>query len=678
MGSHMKKSIFEEQTAKALKKWHQAAKQRKKLRKVRVGTEMSNGGFMSGETTPSQGSSPLHLLHKYRSNAPDNDSLPLSPSTYSSMAAERFLTLLERDEAPIEKPSTQSKPSWIQACKLLDVEQNPSIVLDVIDEYRAEGFVVSVKIFKVVLNLCRAANDANLALRVLRKMKEFNCRPDTVSYNVVIQLLVESGQLDEAMGLMREMGLIDLYPDMITYVSIIKGFCDAGRLEEACGLIKVMKGHGCVPNAVVYSAILDGICRHGSLEMASEFLGGMEKENGACVSNLVTYTTMIKGFVEKGMAMEALRVFNRMDDFGVKPNKVTFTAMLDGLCKEGHVEEACKIIDKFSGGGIQYDELYSLLVMSLVRAGKHKDSEKMFRMMMARGMRPNGLASSSIIKRMISEGRVLDGFLLFDALEKSGNLLAIDSEVYSILLAELCQENHFIEAAKLVNVMVEGRIRLKSPHAENIIKHLNISGEYDLASDVSRIKKSGYSNDGSEVSVVKDEIIAENSDELKQTLIGKPPRHLSVVRHSISTTTLVPPSELDSCTGVTGVNFPLDLISSYVPVFRSGSCAEKGPKLYMEDEHICIDNLPLHLGDIAGFPSPGAFYGVFDGHGGTDAASFVRSNILKFIVENSFFPTCVEKAIKSAYLKADYVFADDSSLDISSGTTALTAFISGR
>ncbi|KAL0432794.1 UNVERIFIED_CONTAM: MLO protein1 [Sesamum latifolium] len=80
MGSHMKKSIFEEQTAKALKKWHQAAKQRKKMRKAGVGTDTSNAGFMSGETTPTQGSSPLHLLHNYkhRSNAPDTDSLPLS------------------------------------------------------------------------------------------------------------------------------------------------------------------------------------------------------------------------------------------------------------------------------------------------------------------------------------------------------------------------------------------------------------------------------------------------------------------------------------------------------------------------------------------------------------------------------------------------------------------------
>lgn len=68
---------------------------------------------------------------------------------------------------------------------------------------------------------------------------------------------------------------------------------------------------------------------------------------------------------------------------------------------------------------------------------------------------------------------------------------------------------------------------------------------------------------------------------------------------------------------------------------------------------------------------------MFDGHGGIDAASFVRNNILKFTVEDSFFPVCLEKAIKSAFIKADYAFADDTSLDISSGTTALTAFMSG-
>lgn len=69
---------------------------------------------------------------------------------------------------------------------------------------------------------------------------------------------------------------------------------------------------------------------------------------------------------------------------------------------------------------------------------------------------------------------------------------------------------------------------------------------------------------------------------------------------------------------------------------------------------------------------------MFDGHGGTDAALFVRKNILKFIVGDSHFPVCLEKAIKNAFVKADHAFSDDSSLDISSGTTALTTLVFGR
>lgn len=69
---------------------------------------------------------------------------------------------------------------------------------------------------------------------------------------------------------------------------------------------------------------------------------------------------------------------------------------------------------------------------------------------------------------------------------------------------------------------------------------------------------------------------------------------------------------------------------------------------------------------------------VFDGHGGTDAALFIRENILKFIVEDTHFPFCAAKAIKNAFLNADHAFADEASLDSSSGTTALTALIFGR
>uniref|UniRef100_A0A2C9U0R7 protein-serine/threonine phosphatase n=2 Tax=Manihot esculenta TaxID=3983 RepID=A0A2C9U0R7_MANES len=170
---------------------------------------------------------------------------------------------------------------------------------------------------------------------------------------------------------------------------------------------------------------------------------------------------------------------------------------------------------------------------------------------------------------------------------------------------------------------------------------------------------------------------SENLDNVKQTANAKPPRNLSVMRHSMNAMRMLDAADLATDVGVVSKS-PSDEKSNFLPVFRSGSCAEGGPKQYMEDEHVCIDNLTEYLGAPSNFPSPGAFYGVFDGHGGTDAASFVRNNILTFITEDSHFPICMEKAIKSAFVKADYAFADDSELDISSGTTALTAIIFGR
>ncbi|KAL8150023.1 putative protein phosphatase 2C 27 [Apium graveolens] len=193
-----------------------------------------------------------------------------------------------------------------------------------------------------------------------------------------------------------------------------------------------------------------------------------------------------------------------------------------------------------------------------------------------------------------------------------------------------------------------------------------------------RVLDSGLDNN--QVTIRSDEI-SDNSADLRQITHGRPPRHHSVVQNSVTfLANTGGAGDLESDCGVHSINSPPGRDSDVLPVFRSGSCAEKGVKQHMEDEHICIDDLVEELGAGASaiFPQAGAFYGVFDGHGGVDAASFVRKNILKFIVDDSHFPVCLEKAIRNAFVKADHAFADENYVDISSGTTALTALIFGR
>ncbi|XVE69573.1 hypothetical protein DITRI_Ditri10aG0002000 [Diplodiscus trichospermus] len=107
MGSHMKRSIFEEQTAKALKNWHKAAKRRNKKKKE------ANGHLsVSGETTPSRGTSPLHLLHKHKQRELQEDSVPNSPiSNYYNYPSDTDLSDIEGSSIHPAPPQDQGKPT---------------------------------------------------------------------------------------------------------------------------------------------------------------------------------------------------------------------------------------------------------------------------------------------------------------------------------------------------------------------------------------------------------------------------------------------------------------------------------------------------------------------------------------------------------------------------------------
>uniref|UniRef100_A0A0E0K8A3 MLO-like protein n=1 Tax=Oryza punctata TaxID=4537 RepID=A0A0E0K8A3_ORYPU len=82
MGSNMKKTIFEEQTMKALMNWRKTAREKKKLRDADEFLAQMSGDTTpsrGASPTPSRGSSPVHLLHKHRVRSEDPPSAPASP-----------------------------------------------------------------------------------------------------------------------------------------------------------------------------------------------------------------------------------------------------------------------------------------------------------------------------------------------------------------------------------------------------------------------------------------------------------------------------------------------------------------------------------------------------------------------------------------------------------------------
>ncbi|KAL7221838.1 hypothetical protein ACSBR1_023725 [Camellia fascicularis] len=150
-----------------------------------------------------------------------------------------------------------------------------------------------------------------------------------------------------------------------------------------------------------------------------------------------------------------------------------------------------------------------------------------------------------------------------------------------------------------------------------------------------------------------------------------------------------------SCDQITlGNSFPLESIyedaaaadrrhnplNNFIPTLRSGEWSDIGDRLHMEDTHICITDLAQNFGCNLLGEEAISFYGVFDGHGGKDAAQFVRDHLPRVIVEDADFPLELEKVVTRSFMETDAAFAKSCSLGsaLSSGTTALTAMIFGR
>ena len=62
-----------------------------------------------------------------------------------------------------------------------------------------------------------------------------------------------------------------------------------------------------------------------------------------------------------------------------------------------------------------------------------------------------------------------------------------------------------------------------------------------------------------------------------------------------------------------------------------------------------------------------SYFGIYDGHGGSKCADFLRDSLHKIIFSNEYFPENPEKAIKNAFLKAENEFLSTIAVDKKTG-----------
>lgn len=206
------------------------------------------------------------------------------------------------------------------------------------------GFGADLFAMAGVVNLYAKCGEVVEAYKMFDRMPE----RDLISWNMIVSGFAQNGFSRMALDLVaRIWDEGRRKPDWITVVSVLPAVADIGVLRIGKAV------HGYVVRAefeesvVVASALIDMYSKCGAVGVARLVFDGMRKRN------VVSWNSMMAGYVQGGDPEEAMKVFEMMLDQGVEPNNVTVMEALHACADLGDFERGVlvhKLVDRLKLG----------------------------------------------------------------------------------------------------------------------------------------------------------------------------------------------------------------------------------------------------------------------------------------------------------------------------------------
>uniref|UniRef100_A0A1J3I837 Pentatricopeptide repeat-containing protein n=1 Tax=Noccaea caerulescens TaxID=107243 RepID=A0A1J3I837_NOCCA len=291
------------------------------------------------------------------------------------------------------------------------------------------------------------------AFQIVELMKQTNNLPDLCTYNMLMNGLCNAGSIREALELIEEMKELKLLPDVVSYNTLIDGCFELGLSSEAMKLMDQMENHGVKPNQVTHNISLKWLCKEEKMEEVTRKVKELVEVHGFA-PDIVTYHTLINGYLKAGDLSGALEMMREMGKKGIKMNTVTLNTIADALCKERKVDEARSLLDSAVKRGYIVDEVsYGTLITGYFREEKVEKALEIWDEMKKRKIIPTVSTFNSVIGGLCHNGKTELAMERFDELAESG-LLPDDTTFNSIILG-YCKEGRVEKAFEFYNESIK-------------------------------------------------------------------------------------------------------------------------------------------------------------------------------------------------------------------------------
>ncbi|KAL2241504.1 UNVERIFIED_CONTAM: Pentatricopeptide repeat-containing protein [Sesamum indicum] len=212
-----------------------------------------------------------------------------------------------------------------------------------------------------------------------RKVFQDIPHPDLVLWNTMISgYSLHDEFSEEALSCFKEMQQAGNLPDDCSFVCVLCACAKMSSPSQGKQIHSLVIKSDIPSNRVsINNALVAMYSKCGNLEDARRLFDRMPEHNN------VSLNSMIAGYAQHGLGVQALLIFERMLEKNIAPTSITFVSVLSACAHTGRVEDGHRyfrlMTEKFK---IEPEaEHYTCMIDLLGRAGKLDEAEKLIKTM---------------------------------------------------------------------------------------------------------------------------------------------------------------------------------------------------------------------------------------------------------------------------------------------------------
>ncbi|KAK6138024.1 hypothetical protein DH2020_028220 [Rehmannia glutinosa] len=179
---------------------------------------------------------------------------------------------------------------------------------------------------------CRSIEDA---FRVFESMPE----KSDVTWSSMMAGFVQNDLYEEALSLFLKAQRSGVEINMFTISSVLSACAALAALIEGKQVHAIVYKTGFGANEYIASSLVDVYAKCGSIKQSHAVFSDAEEKN------VILWNTMISGFARHARPLEAMILFEKMQQMFLYPNEVTYVSLLSACAHMGLAEKGRKYFD---------------------------------------------------------------------------------------------------------------------------------------------------------------------------------------------------------------------------------------------------------------------------------------------------------------------------------------------